>query len=106
MIRVTVELVSAVSRERDRVLGVMEIGNEGPATGNETRYCRYVVRLSKWAPKLDEIWRRSLFALPPGETIEAQVASFDREQRGPWDLLYRALQAAVGDRNPDARRRS
>ena len=28
------------------------------------------------------------------------VRGFDRVRRGVWDLIYQALQSAVGDRNP------
>ncbi len=90
MIRVTVELCSARGREHDKVLGVCQITNDG-----ETSFLSggargsYKVTLSKWAPKLKEIWMRG------------RVENFDRVSRGPWDLLYLALRACVGKRNAD-----
>jgi hypothetical protein len=89
MIRVTVELVSAIAPTRSRVLGVAEIANDGEHS-RETAGERgaYTVRLSKWAPKLTETWKTG------------RVADFDRKQRGPWDLLFLALRATVGSRNP------
>lgn len=85
MIRVTVELVSAISPSRSRVLGVAEISNDAtgtPEIGN------YNVRLSKWAPKTAETWKRG------------RVIGFRRRVRGPWDLLFLALRNTVGGRNP------
>lgn len=91
MIRVTVELVSAIHPDRSRILGVAEIANDN-VTSAATDGARgsYTVKLSKWAPKLDQTWKR------------ARVEDFDRERRGPWDLLFLALQACVGSRNQDA----
>lgn len=90
MIRITVELVSGIHSSRNRTLGVAEITNEGGELLVETsgRLSSYTVRLSKWAPKLSETWRRG------------RVERFDRKARGPWDLLFCALRATIGDRNP------
>lgn len=88
MIRITVELVSAINPSRSRVLGVAEIANDvktSAATGGDRG--SYDVRLSKWAPKTGETWKRG------------RVQNFDRVKRGAWDLLYLALKATVGSRN-------
>ena len=88
MIRVTVELVSAIDPSRSRVLGVAEIANDGAhSVATDGQRGAYTVRLSKWAPKLKETWKT------------ARVSDFDRVKRGPWDLLYLALRACVGKRN-------
>lgn len=103
MIRVTVELISAIDPSRSRVLGRAEIANEGPAgpgSAPDPRFCQYHVRLSKWAPKDDQTWKQTSLVLTGTETVEAIVERFDREQRGPWDLIYLALKACVGRRNP------
>lgn len=84
VIRVTVELVSAVDPSRSRLLGVATICNDG--TGTVDR-CDYDASFSKWAPKQDEAWKRS------------RVTGFTRQTRGAWDLLYLALRNAVGSRN-------
>lgn len=47
----------------------------------------YTVRLSKWAPREAETWKRG------------KVTRFNRRTRGPWDLVYLALRAVVGGRN-------
>jgi len=37
-----------------------------------------------------------------GETLRAKVDSFPRKELGAWDLVYRALEQLVGERNgPD-----
>jgi hypothetical protein len=87
VIRVTVELVSAIDRSRDRVLGICEIANVG---GTAQRGI-YKARISKWAPKLGETWRNIL------------VGDFDRLNRGPWDLLLRVLNTGLrGRMDPEA----
>jgi hypothetical protein len=88
MIRITVELVSAISPKRNRVLGIAEIAN----VGGDLERGDYSVSLSKWAPKTDQTWKRG------------KVRNFDRQDRGAWDLLFLALRACVGSRNPEKRR--
>lgn len=87
MIRVTVELVSAVDPARNRILGIAEIAN----VGGDRERADYDVRLSKWAPRQADTWCRG------------RLRGFRRLALGPWDLLYRALAVVVGDRNPEAR---
>jgi len=81
MLRVTVELVSAISPDRSRTLGVAEIANTG---GSGDPHCSYDVRLSKWQPKLNETWKRG------------RVPRFNRVSFGAWDLLFLSLFAALG----------
>lgn len=89
MIRVTVELVSAIHPSRSRVLGVAIIGNDGSTSiATDGERGAYNVTLSKWAPNTSQIWKRG------------RVDDFDRVKRGAWDLLYLALRACVGSRNP------
>lgn len=84
MIKVTVELISAVDPSRSKLLGIAVIAN----VGGDRSVGDYVVKLSKWAPKTSEVWRGG------------EVRGFDRVKRGSWDLLYLALKNIVGDRNP------
>lgn len=101
MIRVTVEMVSANGPERDRLLGVAYIANTG--RGEHGRYT-YEVFLSKWAPKEKEAWKRGRAGIPDDRLLEDQmrgeVVAFDRNKRGAWDLLFLALRAVIGSRNP------
>lgn len=83
MIRVTVELVSAIDPSRDRLLGVATIANVGGGASSAD----YEATFSKWAPKHEQTWKKG------------SVSRFPRLTRGAWDLLYLALRSAVGDRN-------
>lgn len=101
MIRVTVELVSAVDTSRDRLLGVAHIANTG--RGEAGRWS-YDVALSKWAPKQKETWKTGRVAIVDEQLqrdqVTGEVVAFDNVKRGAWDLLYLALRAVVGSRNP------
>ena len=90
MIRVTIELLPGGYEAGRKVLGIAEIANDGQDTGaTDGRLGSYRVRLSKREPKVNEVWRRG------------QVHGFPRKRLGAWDLVYQALRACVGDRNPD-----
>ena len=83
MIRITIELLPLGSEIGKRHLGTALIINDGTGTGAKGNY---LVKLSKWGtPK--STWKK------------AKVMDFDRRKRGPWDLFYLALRAAVGNRN-------
>lgn len=97
MIRITVELVSAVHPSRNRTLGVAKIwntGQGGPLFGEygaefseAPEQMDFEISLSKMEPKTGQIWRRG------------GVKRFNRKTRGCWDLIYLALKQIVGDRN-------
>jgi hypothetical protein len=88
MIRITMELVSAISPDRNRVLGIAEIANDGKeSVATKGMYGSYTAKFSKWSPKLTETWK------------SGKVENFNRIKRGAWDLLYLALKSAVGERN-------
>lgn len=94
MIKVTVELISAISRDRDRLLGVATIANDGTGTGV------YNYALSKMAPKERQAWKAG--RAPTEGTLlgdTGEITGFDNVARGPWDLLYLVLKHAVGSRN-------
>jgi len=100
MIRITVELCSARGREHDKLLGVGIISNKG--TSVDGRWGVYDVTLSKMAPRTREDWKTGTVGLDLNtfETYDGEVDRFDRVTRGPWDLLFLALRAIVGARNP------
>ncbi|NQT91448.1 MAG: hypothetical protein HQ559_01710 [Lentisphaerae bacterium] len=81
MIRVTVELVSAVTGEVSH-LGTAKIYNDG--TGTKTRG-NYGVRLSKWG-RPNALWK------------SGELRSFPRLAAGAWDLLFLALKSALTER--------
>jgi hypothetical protein len=84
VIKVTVELVSARGAERNRLLGIATIANDGRGTAARGNY---VVQLSKAGARAGEAWRHGY------------VEGFDRKRRGGWDLLFLALRSCVGPRN-------
>ena len=81
MIKITVELVSAISGNTS-VLGVAHIANDGQGTVEKGDYA---VKLSKFGGK--GLWK------------SGWVKGFARQRLGGWDLLFRALQGTVGYRN-------
>lgn len=84
MIRITVELIPSLNPDQVQHLGTAIIANDGSGTltsGN------YTVRLSRRGAPLSVQHR-------------GRVERFPRQRLGAWDLLYRALKATVGDRNP------
>jgi hypothetical protein len=95
MIKITVELVSAIHPSRSRVLGIGTIANTGKRRADGK--CDYVAKLSKWAPKESQTWQWNTFGHEESE--ELYIEGFDNVKRGPWDLLYLALKAVVSKRN-------
>lgn len=90
MIRVTIELLPHGREDRAETIGTVEIINDG--YGSETTG-HYDVKLMK-SPR---------YAKTPGVWRKGRVTNFPRLTLGPYDLLYRALRACVGTRNPPER---
>jgi len=83
MIRVTVELLSAISPARNRVLGVMNIANDGVTsseTGGKRGSYNFIIR----GKRKDRALR------------EGRVENYPRKSALVWVLLYRALHVAFG----------
>jgi hypothetical protein len=108
MIRVTLELVSARGAARDRLLGVAYLANTGRAAPGalpgSSQYT-YEVWLSKNLPgRTGEAWKTGRAAIADDELREGclhgTIPGFDNVKRGAWDLLYLALRAVIGSRNP------
>ena len=76
MIRVTVELISAVDPSRDRPLGVMEIANDG--RGSKT-VCDYEVKVRGPAGRVAAVGR---------------VLRYRRQRDPIWNLVRKACVAA------------
>lgn len=83
MIVVTVELRSAISHTRNKVLGVLTIANDG--TGNDTT--------GNYRARLTGVRGRSIDT--------CMIKGFPRKRLLGWDLVYRVLRATRGDRNGD-----
>lgn len=85
MLRITVELVPGGDESRKRVMHVAEIWNnvrKTQATGGQRG--DYGFRLLS---RHGRVWR------------QGGVDDFPRLRLGAWDLLFRVLRCAVGDRN-------
>ena len=84
MLKITIELISAADERWHREKWEAELFNtaknpQHPARGD---YILNIVRKGG-----GPIWK------------QGAVKNFPRQKLGPWDLLYRALKDAVGDRN-------
>lgn len=75
MIVVTIELRSAVSRDRDKVLGVVGIANDGTGDADRASY--------------DAVASRG----PRGKSYVGRVEGFPKKSRSALELLRRALNA-------------
>ena len=83
MIVVTVELESAISPDRDRLLGVLTIANDATGTATSGDY-------------------RAELRGADGRVLETCVVrGFPRARLLAWDLVYRALRTMRGDKNGD-----
>jgi len=92
MIKITIELIPAGGGPTE-ILGVGYIGNDG--TGSHA-----VGNYKAWLLKKGH--NRLLDACRPSYVWRATgVAHFPRLRLGAWDLLYRVLRNAIGNRNPD-----
>jgi hypothetical protein len=85
MIVVRVELWPGGDRSKAESLGEAVIINDGSGTATQGNYHFALSRRGQTAK--DQAWR------------DGQVRGFPRKRLGGWDLVYRALHAAVGERN-------
>jgi len=80
MIKVTVELDSAIHKSRDKILGIMTITNDGILSVETCgRRASYDVKISKKGKQVNQ----TLF--------ECKVENFPRKTSNVWDLIYEAL---------------
>ena len=86
MLRVTIELFPFGDESKRKTLGVIDISNNGKGTFIEGSYN---FKLTKEPPiaKKQGIWKKGC------------LDGFPRLRLGPYDLLYRVLHEAVGNRN-------
>lgn len=83
MLRVTIEVNPAGKGEWESI-AVAHIANTGTGTALDGIY---------WA-------QLSKCGEPTSLAATVEVSDFPRKRRNAWDLLYRVLREAVGDRNP------
>jgi hypothetical protein len=97
MIRITVELVSAISPERSRLLGVGIIANDGQGTAGIGNYNATFSKGEPYVGKADATALRGACAIASKHTWhKGRVGNFNKVQFGAWDLLWLCLSSAIG----------
>ena len=102
MIRTTIDLVPGGDETRIRTIGLVEIAN----VGGDLIRGDYLVVLKKTPPfkgALRSAWRQGRLPAAPDdeEILSGEVLGHHRQQRGSYDLLYRALRSCgLDERNP------
>lgn len=84
MIKITIELVSAIHPSRSKVLGVAKITNDG--TGSNTKG-NYKYEFSKSGKSIKQIWK------------SGEIKNFNRKRFLGWDLLYLCLKDCLSKRH-------
>lgn len=102
MLRVTIELLPGGNEDRARTLGMIEIANDGTGTQQTGNYVAVLKKTAPFSGALKAKWRGAVMYpnAEDEEVMTGQVSGFDRNRRGVYDLLYRALTACgIGKRN-------
>lgn len=86
MIKITIEMWPKGLPDNKRLIGDIEIFNDGTGTKLEGNYGVRLMKTPEYA-KSKGVWRKGF------------VKGFNRRRLGPYDLLYLALKACVGLRN-------
>ena len=103
MLRCTIELLPHGDETRKRLIGVVEIANDGTGTPTVGNYRVVLKKTPPFSGALKAAWRRGLLKGEDDDAIAARVEGHHRTQRGSYDLLYRALRACgLEARNPKA----
>ena len=103
MLRCTIELLPHGDETRKRVIGVVEIANDGTGTPTMGNYGVVLKKTPPFPGALKAAWKRGLLKGEDDDAIAARVEGHHRTQRGSYDLLYRALRACgLEARNPKA----
>ena len=103
MLRCTIEVIPLGDENRAQKIGIVEIGNDGTGTSGTSNYRVLLKKASPWDGVLKEKWLENIFKGYPedAEVVAGTVSGYDRDKRGPYDLLYLALKACgLEERNP------
>lgn len=95
MIRCTIELVPFGVESAKRKIGIVEIANDGSGSELLGNYKVILRKTPPWKGALKHQWKAALVKATrnDNEVIAGKFEGFDRIERGPYDLLYRALKA-------------
>ena len=99
MIVVTVEVRSAISPERNEIIGCMMLGNDGPnvAEPTKTDYSVAVANRAaarKFASHLSPLEHRLVREMRRAAVRKAEVRAYPSAAYNVWRLVSRALRAA------------
>lgn len=100
MLRITIEMVPYGVEEAAHKIGLIEIGNDGTGNKQTGNYRCVLKKTPPWSGALKAKWKDGVFQGTPedAEVIAGRIEGFDRQKRGPYDLLFRALKACGIDR--------
>ncbi|MEO0853723.1 MAG: hypothetical protein AAFY15_09505 [Cyanobacteria bacterium J06648_11] len=102
MLRITIEIVPFGQESRARTIGLMEIANDTTGTKQQGNYRALLRKTAPWKGALKDVWRKAEI-WPTGEdeaVLTGVVEGHDRQRRGVYDLIYRALVACgIDERN-------
>ena len=100
MLRCTIEIIPHGVEENARKIGIVEIGNDGTGNLQKGSYRVILKKTPPWSGALKQKWKDGLFQGTPedNEVLAGTIEGFDRQKRGPYDLLFRALKACGLDR--------
>ena len=100
MIRCTIEIIPQGDESRAQKIGIVEIGNDSTGTATHGNYRALLKKTPPWAGALKAKWKDGRFQGEPedDEIMTGTVQGFDRQKRGPYDLLFRALKACGLDK--------
>ena len=100
MLRCTIELIPFGDETKTKKLGIIEIANDGTGTRTSSNYIVTLRKTPPWKGALKDMWKIGCLAsdLESDIIMAGEVEGFDRQKRGPYDLLLRALRACGLDK--------
>lgn len=100
MLRCTIELLPGGDASRARVIGLVEIANDGKGTLDIGHYNVVLKKTPPFRGALEHAWKKGIYAATAEDedVISGRVEGFHRQRRGSYDLLFRALKACGLDK--------
>ena len=93
MLRCTIELVPFGDESRKRVVGLVEIANDGSGTHERGNYKVVLKKTPPFSGALKAAWKSGELEGEHDDHIAGSVIGHHRIKRGSYDLLFRALRA-------------
>lgn len=100
MLYVRIELWPKGLKEKARLLGEAFIANDGKALDHGVgHYNAKLMKSPEYATGSAGSCKHTVTCSADHVWKKGRIVNFPRLRLGPWDLLYRLLKSAVGDRN-------